>query len=161
MTPKWHWTLQVQNVPHILVFITIVQESQISIRFTLRPAFFDIQAILRQVHWMTPKWPWTVQDQRYPRNVTSVQESQISIRFALRPALFEIQAILRQVHRMTAKWPWTLPGHMCPIYMLAVSISPKFHSISLYDEPFSRYRLFLPLPKWECSSVPHFLIVPP
>ena len=41
---------------------------------------------------------------------------------------FEIQVILRQVRRMTPKWLWTPQGHMCPIYMLLVSTSPKFCS---------------------------------
>ena len=52
------------NVLHI--FITIVPESQVSLRFALRPAFFNVQAILRQVHQMTPKWHWTLQGQGYP-----------------------------------------------------------------------------------------------
>ncbi len=43
--------------------ITSVRDSQISLRFAVRPAFFEIQAILRQVHLMTPNWPWTLQRQ--------------------------------------------------------------------------------------------------
>ncbi len=74
--------------------------------------------------------------------ITTVPESQISLRFALRPAFFNIQAILRQVHQMTPKWPWILQGHRYPIYVLLVSMSPKFHFVSLYDEPFSSYRPF-------------------
>ncbi len=41
------------NVSHTCV--TSIHESQISLRFTLRPAVFETQAILRQAHWMTPK----------------------------------------------------------------------------------------------------------
>ncbi len=74
--------------------------------------------------------------------ITSIPDSQTSLSFTLWPAVFEIQVILRQVHQMTPKWLWTVQGHMCHIYMLLVSTSPKFHSVSLYDEPFSKYRPF-------------------
>ena len=43
--------------------MTSVRDSQISLRFALRPALFKIQAILRQVHQMTPNWPWALQRQ--------------------------------------------------------------------------------------------------
>ncbi len=35
-------------------------------RFALQPSIFELQAILRQVHWITPKLPWTLKGQRYP-----------------------------------------------------------------------------------------------
>ena len=35
-------------------------------RFSLSIGVFELQVILRQVHQMTPKLPWTVQDQMYP-----------------------------------------------------------------------------------------------
>ncbi len=73
------------------------------------------------------------------RCINNIPESQISIRFALLPAFFEIQAILRQT---TPKWPWTLQDQRCSMYELAVSLSPKFHSVLLYDQPFSRYHKF-------------------
>ncbi len=34
-------------------------KSQTLVPFALRPAVFELQAILRQLRWMTPKWPWT------------------------------------------------------------------------------------------------------
>ena len=43
------------------ICITSVPESQISVLLTLWPAVFELQAILKQMHWMTPKWPWTQQ----------------------------------------------------------------------------------------------------
>ncbi len=49
------------KVPHTCV--TGVHESQISLRFALRRAVFKIQAILRKVHGMAPKWHWTLQGQ--------------------------------------------------------------------------------------------------
>ncbi len=82
--------------------------------------------------------------------VTSVLDSQILIRFALRPAVFEIQASLGQVHQMTPKWHWTLQGQRYPIYVLLLSTSSKVHSISLYGQPFWRYRQL-----WEkCTEWP-------
>ncbi len=74
--------------------------------------------------------------------ITIVPESQISLCFALRPAFFNKQAILRQVHRMTPKWPWTLQGQRYPINVLEVSMGPKFNAVSLYNQPFSRFRPF-------------------
>ena len=45
---------------------TSVPESQISVRFALRQAIFQIEAILGQVHRMTPMTHWTLQGQIYP-----------------------------------------------------------------------------------------------
>ena len=51
--------------PFKLSYICIisVRDSQISLRFTLRPALLEIQAILRKVHQMTPNWLWILQRQ--------------------------------------------------------------------------------------------------
>ncbi len=68
--------------------------------------------------------------------VSSTNESHISVRFARRPAVFEIQALLSCVHRMT------LQEQMYPIYVLLVSPSLKFHSVWLYNKPFSRHGPF-------------------
>ncbi len=46
------------------------------------------------------------------------------------------------MHWMTPKWHWTLQGHGYPIHALLVPMSPKFHSVSLCDQPFLRYRPF-------------------
>ncbi len=59
----------------------------------------ELQLILRLVHRMTPKSPWTLQEQRHPIYVLLVAyqissvEYQISIHFALWPTVFELQAI--------------------------------------------------------------------
>ena len=58
------------KVPHICV--TIVAVSQISLRFTVRPAVLELKANLRQVHRMTAKWHSTLQCQRYPVYVLPV-----------------------------------------------------------------------------------------
>ena len=54
-------------------------------------AIFEIQAILRQVHWMTSNWPWTLQGQITLSSITTLHESQIPLSFALRPAVFELR----------------------------------------------------------------------
>ncbi len=59
------------------ICITSVPESPISLHFSVRPATVEIQAILRQLHWMTPKWPWSLQGQRYPIYVLLVSTSHI------------------------------------------------------------------------------------
>ena len=90
---------------------------------------------------------WPLQGQVYPIYVTNIRDFQIFIRFALRRAVVELRAILRKVPQMTPKWPQTLKSQMYLLYVLPVSTSPKFYSISLYDEPFSSYRPF-----WEKST---------
>ncbi len=40
-------------------------KSNFSIRFILCPSAFMLQVVLRQVHWITPNWPWTPKGQRY------------------------------------------------------------------------------------------------
>ena len=172
------------------IFVTSIHKSQISLRFALQWAIFELQAILRQVHWMTPNWPWTLQGLRYPIYVTSVRESQIllhftlrnpflsyrpfwdkctewpqmtlnltrsnvphicittipgsqiSLRFTVRPALFEIQTIVRQAHRTTPNRPSTLQCQST-LYMYNLNVpGSQIHSVLLYDEPFLSYRPF-------------------
>ena len=71
-------------VPHIYhAYATSIHESQISLRFALQPAVSEIQAILRQVNWMTPKWHWTPQGHMCHIYVTSIHEPQISLNVKL------------------------------------------------------------------------------
>ncbi len=54
MTFKWHWTLKAQRYP------IYIWQPPLTPKFhsvLLLSAIFDLQAILRQVHQMTPKWP--------------------------------------------------------------------------------------------------------
>ncbi len=46
------------------------------------------------------------------------------------------------MHWMTLKWHWTLWGQIYTLYVLLVPLSPKVHSVSLNNQPFSRYRPF-------------------
>ncbi len=81
------------KVPHTC--ITSVPDSQISVRFALQPAFVDLD-ILRQVHPMTPKWPWTLQGQRYPMHILFVSLSpKFQSIWLCDQLFFELQAILK------------------------------------------------------------------
>ncbi len=124
------------KLPYIC--ITSVRESQISFIFTLQPALFKIQAILRQVHRMTPsdlepnkaKLPYIC--------ITSVRDYQISLCSTLRPALFKIQAILRQVHQMIPNWPWTLQRQ---ITLYLYKNGPWVSNLTLFFSTISRFRV--------------------
>ncbi len=156
ITPNRSWTLQCQST---YICITTVSESQISLWFALWPAIFEIYVISRQVHQITSNWPWSLQGHMYPIYPKVICTPytcyyyQCSLRFALQPAIFELQAILKQVHWMTSKWPWTLQGQRYTTYVLLVSPSPKFWSVSLYDQPFSRHRSFWGKRDLECCKV--------
>ncbi len=67
-------------------------------------------------------------------------EAQISIRFTLRPAIFRLVE-----NRNAPKDPrMTLITEVSksPVCTEYSPVSPKFHSVSLYDQPFSRNRFF-------------------
>ena len=89
-----------------LVCVTAsVPEHQISSCFTLQPAGFELQAILRQVHWMTLKWPWTVKGQTYPiMLVPSIPASQFQS-VSLYDQQFLNYRPFWDMHQMTSKWP--------------------------------------------------------
>ncbi len=147
-----------------------VQSSKISPGFILRPVVFELQTILRQVHWMTPKWPQTLQGQVYPIYVlpvytspkfdsvslydepfskyrpfwekcTDYPQNDLEHKLKCTQYVFLVSLILKFIS-VTPNWHLTLQGHMCLINVLLVSTSHIFHSISLHDKSFSRYRLF-------------------
>ncbi len=94
--------------PHINVYSSTPsprppdRESQI-----LLCAIFKLQAILKEVHWMTPKRPGTLKGQiKVPCihfTPTHNPPCQISPHFTLRLAFFPLQGIMRQVYRMNLK----------------------------------------------------------
>ncbi len=98
-----------------------------SICFILLPAVVEFHATLRQVHWMTLTWHWTLQSKDTSRTVcvngVTNSESQSAICFALRPAVFESEAILWRLHEMTVMWPRTLEDQRHPMYMHALLAS--------------------------------------
>ncbi len=59
-TSKWPWTLLKGQR-----YSTASHKFQISLHFSLQTPVFELQAILRQGHQMTPKWPWTRRVQRH------------------------------------------------------------------------------------------------
>ncbi len=68
-------------------------------------------------------------------------EAQISLRFARRPAVFKIQGRKSEIHQMTPEWPYALNCQKGPVYTEYSPPRPKFHSVSLYDQPYSRYKV--------------------
>ncbi len=121
------------------IYVLLISTSpQISLRFAIWPVGFELQAILRQVHQMPPKWPWTPQGQMYQICATSVPNSQISVRSTLRSAVFEIRPVMKKgitklsiigKHQMTSEWPWTLNIQKCPAYIKYLSRCPNFCQI--------------------------------
>ena len=88
MTQRLNWPLHGQTYP---IFVLLISpRPTLSVRFTLRPIIFGWNIILRNMHWMTPKWPSVLQG-----ICVSVAELHSPLRFALRPTVFKIQAILR------------------------------------------------------------------
>ena len=106
--PKMTLNTTSSNYP---ICVTCVPDSQISLRFALRPSVLRYRAFWDKcTEWtqndLEPykvKWGSTpiYMYNSYPRvsNLTPFRST---------TSLFNIQAILRQVHRMTPNWPWTL-----------------------------------------------------
>ena len=134
------------KVHHILSTTCRTPESQISVHFTLWTAILKLQSIVRQVHRITPKWPWTLWSQRYYRYLhslaTTTQESHISLCFTLRPAIFKLLVILEQVHQWSQYGLEHLKSQRYRYsiywYILLLPTSHKFESVVLCDCLFSR-----------------------
>ncbi len=76
-----------------------------------------LQAILRQLCWMSPNLTITLQGQRYPQYGYSYSRIPNFTRFSLWPPR-QFWNEYRPVHWMTPKWPWTLKGQRYPIQIL-------------------------------------------
>ncbi len=123
---------------------SITAESQISLRFTLRPTLFNLQAILRQVHWMTLMILNTTRSKvpiyiyhSFPRdpNLTPFRSTASCFRVT-----GHFETSVPNYPKMI--WnPKTVKGNPC-CSMLQLPRSRKFRSVSLYDLPFPRYCLF-------------------
>ena len=99
-------------------------EPQILVRFFYDKHFssyciliLNLQAILRQVHWMTLKWHWGLTDQRHSTYVVLwylgipkfVPSCPMPSSFKFQSIfILELQIMLRQVHNMPPQWHWTL-----------------------------------------------------
>ncbi len=116
---KWTWTLHGQGIPYKCYSSPRVPNfspfPSTTSRFQVMGHFQTWSKVPPYTCYYSPwkvsgkctndhKWPWTIQDQRYPHIcVISLPESQILVRFPLRPVIFKSQAILRQVHWITPK----------------------------------------------------------
>ncbi len=74
--------------------------------------------------------------------VTWIPDSPISVCFSLWPVVSELQAILRQMHQMNPQMTLEHYKVKATPYVLLVSQSPNFQSVSLYDQLFQSYRSF-------------------
>ena len=91
------------------------------------------------MHWMAPTLPWTVQCQRYPCMCPSGVRVPNFSPFRYNQQFLVTGHFETNMHRMTPKWLWTLQGQRYTIYLLLMSQSPKFDSVSLHDQPFFSY----------------------
>ena len=139
MFPKWPLTLKGQRYP--VYGPLLPQVPSLIVSLYILP-FLSYRSFLDKCT-ECPKMTLHTKRSKVPCiHVTTTPDSQISLCFTLRSIVFRLQAILRQLHWLTPKWPWRLKGQRYPIYILELTPSPKFHSISLYGQPFASYRTF-------------------
>ncbi len=93
------------------------------------------------MHRMRPKRHWTLQGQMYSHMCCKCPRLSNFSPFSLYgQPFFESHAILKKKY---TEWPQMIlnpTSQMYPICVLLVSTSLKFHFLSLFDQPFSRYR---------------------
>ncbi len=130
LTTHWPWTLRGQRHPRTVLLEPIWPKFQCLSPFWVTA----LQAILRQVHQMTPN-----DTEHYKVKCTlcstGTTESQISIRFVLQPD------ILRRVLNDPNVTLNTIRSKL-PYITYTITPSPKFHRVSLYSQPFSSCRAF-------------------
>ncbi len=97
-------------------------------------------------------WCSACQDGRQWPHKTGYHRDNVGVRFALRPSLFEIQGYWKsEMHQMTPEWSWALYCQKYPVFSKCWTQKPKFHSVSFYDQPFSRYNV---VENWKCTGWP-------
>ncbi len=138
MTPRRHRHYKITHI-HKCTCSTRVTESQIYLRFSLRPTVFELQVTgQRKVPRMTPKWPRTLQGQRYP--IHAILES-LSPRFHSVRSMatrLGLHAIWRQMHRMNPKWHCTSQFRRYPIMFYQCSIESQISfCFAQYGQSFS------------------------
>ncbi len=117
------------------MYVTITSESQSSIHFTIWLTMFELQAIVRWVHQMSPNWLQTLKGRRYPIYILQLPPIP-NLSLSLYGYLF---SSYRSFWDKCTEWPKN-DLQRYPIYMLQLPPGPKFHSVSLYGQPFSNYR---------------------
>ncbi len=61
-----------------------------------------------------------------------------------------------EMHWMTSDWPWTPNWQRCPcIHWTFTHQRPKCWSVSLYNQPFLRYKV---VENWKCTRLPQTVI---
>ncbi len=113
---------------------TIISDSQISLRFTLR-SFSSCMPLWRNLQWITPKWPWILQGHWYPILVYFLLGPPQVLNFNLlcTDSCFRVTGyfLTSASTWMTSKWPKPLQGRRTPIYTLQLLPGLKFHFVSL------------------------------
>ncbi len=140
--PKWPFkNTKRPKLPHIHVMLLLPPSSKSRSVSLYGQPLFELQAIFETNVLNDPKMTLNTRRSKLPHiHVTTITQFQISLRFALWPSVFGLQDILGQMHWMTPKWPWTLRGQRYSICMWQLPPTPKFHTASLYTQPFSSYR---------------------
>ena len=93
--------------------------------YNLYLAIFELQAILREVHKLTPKWPWRLNGQQCPMYMLQLPSSPHFQSVSLYVQPFSSH---RPLWVKCTEWPkMTLntKGQMCPIYMLQLPKNAK------------------------------------
>ncbi len=82
-------------------------------------------------------------------------ELQNFVCFALWLAVSKIQGCqISEMHRVTPNWTWTLNSQKYLMYTEHLPLRPRFWSISLYDQPFPRYKLYKVGKNRKCNDWP-------
>ncbi len=138
---------------------TITPESQIMFtHFALRPVVFLVTGHFetgksndRKIALNTKRW-----NVSHIYNVTIITGSQISPVSLSAASHFQVKTIWDKSTEWPSKWHWRIKGQRCPVYMLQLPPSPKFHPVSLYSQLFSSYRSFWDkCTKWPQNDLEH------
>ncbi len=133
MTPKWPPILLRWRYAKHVILTPLVP---IFNPFCCMTSRFWVTERFEKVHRITPKRPWTLQGQKFPKTChTSTPESQISICFALHPSISSYRS-LRSFWEKCSDWPQNgivLQGQRYSGIALLIPLSLKFRSVSLSD----------------------------
>ena len=132
-------TTYVAEVTHICV--TNIRESQSSLHFTPRASLFELQAIWGNCTECPPN------DCESSNVKGTSYVLLVSTRPNLSPSHFATSCFRDTGHFETSapndsKMNLNTTRLMYLIYVLPVSMGPKFYPVSFYDQPLSRYRPF-------------------
>ena len=164
MTPKDTTASTGSNTPlhqRCPTCILLVPRVQISLRFTLRPVVFELQTILRQVHWNT-----NMRGQRYPIYPYLNKYPRVPYFNPFHSTTGRFRVTWHfQKRAPNDLWPTRGQRYPVAIYMHVLLVPPyqKYNSLLLYyvhgQPPLSSYMLFetsaLNGPKWSWTLQGH------